>query len=409
MNSDTRKAIWYWIRVGFLIRFAVMLMIHFTGAERSLSLTKDAFLYDNVGYAISEYLRTGDIGYWPARVSGVIDFAWEYVVGFVYYLVGRQPLVIKMICVLIGSLTPLLHHRIAYLATNNARVAQCALILSVLFPTQIYYSALMVRDSLATFAISLVFLGLTEWITKGSPTWAAKMAVGFLIMLGLRSYVTVVLAATIPCGLFIAALVTSDNHTSKSRAVAGFLLLSLALIGVVAAAPQLMSEVDTQFTDLNYINKIRGKMNKGSGAFFQSGSVTEVGNSVVGTITSVGVGVYFFFFSINPATIGSIRQIMAMPEVILVAFGTLYSIKGIRILWKQRRDVLVTLMVPTMVLTLGYSVATTNGGPLMRWRMQLIGVYLIFAATGLVASRVRRSQAKQNAPALAAQPNAEAV
>jgi hypothetical protein len=48
------------------------------------------------------------------------------------------------------------------------------------------------------------------------------------------------------------------------------------------------------------------------------------------------------------------------------------------------------------VLTLGYSAATTNGGPLMRWRMQLIGIYLIMGATGLITSIRARSIAAAN-------------
>ena len=77
---------------------------------------------------------------------------------------------------------------------------------------------------------------------------------------------------------------------------------------------------------------------------------------------------------------------MALPEVFLVAFGTYFSIRGAWTLWMERRDIFLPLIIPTLVMTLGYSAATTNGGPMMRWRMQLLCVYLILAATGAITS-----------------------
>jgi len=372
-----------WIVFGFVVRFLLMLIIHFSGAEKSMSLTRDAFLYDRVGWEIAQYYESQGMGGWPARVTGVIDFGWEHFIGIVYYILGHEPLFIKMVCVVIGSLVPLLHYRTTKIVTNDSSIAFLALMLSTFFPTQVYYSALMVRDSVSAFGVSLIFLGLAEFIRKASSTWSLKLALGFLIMLGLRSYLASMLAVIIPASLVITALVSSGG---RSRSIAGLGVICVAAAGIVFFAPQLIGEVDTQFTDLEYINKVRSKMNRGTGAMFDSGSVTSVGSDVVETITSFAVGLYFFFFSVNPTQLGSIRQIMALPEVILVVFGTFYSIKGGFVLWRERRDIILPLLIPTLIMTLGYSAATTNGGPLMRWRMQLIGVYLILGATGYIAS-----------------------
>ncbi len=406
--SSNRNFIIRWVSIGLVLRLSLMLLIHFSGAEKSLSLTKDSFLYDRVGLEMAEYFRTGDPAYWPTRVSGFIDFGWEYFIGCVYYITGHQPLVIKLLCVIAGTLAPLVHYRMAYLVTGDQRVARLVLILSLLFPTQVYYSTLMVRDGVATLGVSLIFLAVVEYVVKPTSSWLLHLMIGFGIMISMRSYLAAVLAATIPLGFVAAAIVGGAGTVGRGKVAIGALLLAGLLVGVVGFAPEMVAEVDTQFTDLSYVNKMRRKLNQGSGAFYQSGEVTEIGENVTDTTISFVVGLYFFFFSVNPSSVNTIRQFMALPEVVLVVIGTIYSIRGARVLWNERRYLFTVLVVPTAVITFGYSVATTNGGPLMRWRMQLLGVYLVIAATGLLASRLRRAQQQGKRP-IAASASAEAV
>ena len=377
---------------GFAIRLALMLVIHISGAEKSMSLTKDAFLYDRVGMQIGEYYTTMGATEWPARVTGFVDFGWEHFIGLVYYVLGHNPIAIKMVCVTVGALVPLVHYKTAKIVTNDATVAFAVLLTSMLFPTQIYYSTLMVRDSISAMSVSLLFLGLAQFIRKTNFFWWVTFGVGFALLVSLRSYLASVIAIVIPVSFLITALVSSGG---RGRAVAGMVALGLSIFGVTIFAPQLMGELDLQFTDLDYVNKVRNKMNTGSGAMFQGGAVTEVGSSIVDTVSSFAVGLYFFFFSVNPTQLGSIRQIMALPEVLLVVVGSFYSLKGGWVLWKERRDIILPLLIPTLVMTLGYSAATTNGGPLMRWRMQLIGVYLILGCTGFIVSRRKSVTVKQ--------------
>ena len=394
---STKRFIATWLLAGLALRLVLMLVIHFTQIDKSLQLTKDGFLYDRVGVEMSEYLRTGNSMMWPARVTRVVDFGWEYYIGGVYYLFGHQPLLIKLSVVLAGVFVPLIHYRIALLATDDERVARLVLVLSMLFPTQVYYSTLMVRDAIATLGVSLIFLGITEYITRPLSRWLLHLVIGFTIMVLLRSYLAAILAITIPIGFLLAGLLGSGN-SGRGRILVGGVLIAVFAFGVVSFSPGLIAEVDTQFADINYVNKVRRKLNQGSGAFYRSGNVTEVGTSVTESITSFVVGIYFFFFSINPSSLTSLRQIIAVPEVILVAVGALYSIRGGCVLWRERRYRFIVLMFPTAILTLGYSIATTNGGPLMRWRMQLVGIYLVLAATGLLAARVQRGRKRTVQP-----------
>ena len=283
--------------------------------------------------------------------------------------------------------------------SNDTRIGLAVLIVSTFFPTQVYYSALMVRDSVSALSVSLLFLGIAQFIRKTTPWWWLTFLCGFVMLISLRSYLASVLVVVIPVSFLVTAILSQQG---RGRALAGIFVVGLAVVGATVLVPALVDselkeivEWDTQYTDLDYINKVRTKMNRGSGAIYSDGSVTQLGSSVVDTATSFLIGLYFFFFSVNPSQLGSIRQIMALPEVMLVVVGVWYGTTGAWVLWKERRDVFLPLILPTLVMTLGYSAATTNGGPLMRWRMQLLGVYLVIAATGLIAS-VRKKQLIQN-------------
>ena len=372
-----------WILIAFAVRLLLMLLIHISGADVSMRLTKDAFLYDRVGREIGEYYRSGGTTSWPTRVTGVVDFGWEHFIGIVYYIVGYNPIAIKFICVIAGTLVPLVHYRTAMIVTDDEKIGITVLVLSALFPTQVYYSALMVRDSVSALSVSLLFLGLAQYIRHTTFFWWVTFFTGFLILTVLRSYLASLLAVVIPISFLITALVAKGG---RARAVSGMLALLIAVVGVTIFAPELVGELDLQYADIDYVNKVRNKMNSGSGAMFADGSVTEVGSGLMDTLSSFAVGLYFFFFSVNPTQIESIRQIMALPEVFLVVIGTYFSVKGGWTLWKERREIFLPLIIPTLVMTLGYSAATTNGGPLMRWRMQLLCVYLILAATGAITS-----------------------
>ncbi|MEM9941750.1 MAG: glycosyltransferase family 39 protein [Planctomycetota bacterium] len=382
-----------WIWFAFLLRLVLMVFIHFTEVDKSMSLTKDAFLYDRVGTEMANYFSSNGQQPWPSRVEGYVDFCWEWFIGLTYYTFGHEPLLIKLVTVVTGALVPLLHYRMAKIVTNDSKISVTVLLVSAFFPTQVYYSALMVRDSISAFAVSLTLLGVVEFIRKATDTWPLKLIIGFVLILGLRSYLASLLAVIIPMSLLVTSFVSSG---SRGRAMAGTLLIGITAVGSLILAPNLINELDTQYTDLEYVNKVRGKMNVGSGAMF-SGDVSEVGNSLIDTATSFAVGLYFFFFSVNPAQLTSIRQIIALPEVAIVILGSFYAVKGGFVLWRERRDVILPVLIPTLIMTLGYSAATTNGGPLMRWRMQLLGVYLILGATGFVTST--RGQTTQYEPA----------
>ena len=85
------------------------------------------------------------------------------------------------------------------------------------------------------------------------------------------------------------------------------LVLLVVILGASIFAPELVGELDLGYTDLEYVNHVRDEMNIGNGAIFDDGSVTKIGSGLLDTISSFAIGLYFFFFSLNPTQIDSFR------------------------------------------------------------------------------------------------------
>lgn len=371
-----------WLWLAFFIRLILMLVIHVTEADYELRLTRDGFLYEQVGRDMAEYFRTQGVSPWPSRVESVLDSFYEWQTGIVFYLTGDSVLVMKLSNVIVGSLIPLVVWQTARLIFN-ARVSQLALIATVFFPTQVYYSTLMVRDTQSTMAMSLIFLGLTAVASRGSFAQITALPAGLLIIAGLRTYMFSLLAILIPAGWAAAFLLVRSRE--KSRVVARVTLISCVCVmcfaGIGLESLYSGNEGD-QIADLDFLNKIRRKMNRGGGAMFSGSDIPEIGHGLLDTVTAFGVGIYYFVFSVNPMKMDSIRQFMALPEVLLIIFCIPAMFRGAK---RALRYHLFPLIVPLLIalaVTFAYSGVATNGGPLMRWRMQTINAYVLVAALG---------------------------
>ena len=353
----------FWIGLG--LRCGLVLTLQATGLERSLKLTKDAFLYDSVGKQIAEHYRTNGGTSWPTRVSGVLDHLYEHFVGLTYYLTDDSMLVVRLVNAMCGCLVILATWRMARYITDSETAYRCGL-WACFFPTQLYYSCLPVRDAQSTLGMTLVFLGMTAVTASGKRTHVLALPLGLLLTAGYRTYVASVLALLIPAG-WVAAILLSRSKR-KSQFVSRIALLGIIALGL--AGPSEAERVFStgkaaQITDIDYWNSTRQKMNRGSGALYADEDVPEIGKSIADTVQGVAVGLYFFFVSIDPTEMDSIRQWMAVPEVLIVLYMIPKLYRGFRRIMRHHRFEFISVLFVAAAITFAYSSATTNAEPLI--------------------------------------------
>ena len=394
-RADVRRGVMF----ALIARFALAMFFEVSGVERTMRLTRDAFLYERVGTELAEYWRSDGATPWPTRVGATpLDCLFEYEVGIVSYLCGGSLVLVRLINVIAGTLVPLVVWKTARLLFDPV-IARRALIGSAFFPTQVYYSAIGVRDSQSTLAMCLVFYGLTAIVAQRSAGRAAlALPAGLMLIAGFRTYMFTLIVMMIPLSWVAAALLIRSSGKARfiSRAVTVG-VLCVAIAGGLGLNSVFSGNEGSQITDVNFLNKIRQKMNRGGGALYEDGEVPLLFEDAGSTATAIGVGLYHFLFSVNPAEIDSARQFMALPEVLLV-------VVSIPSLWRgflrARRYYPLELAAPLLIalaITFAYSSVATNGGPMMRWRLQTVNVYIIVAALGW--DRVARVPGRSSPPA----------
>lgn len=371
----------FWIGLG--LRVGLVLTLQATGLERTLKLTKDAFLYDRIGQQIAEHYRTNGGTRWPGRVTGVLDHLYEHFVGAVYYFTDDSMLVVRLINALAGCLVSLATWRMARYVTDADTAYRCGL-WACFFPTQFYYSCLPVRDSHSTLAMTLVFLGMTALTAGGKRSHMLALPFGILMTAGYRTYVATVLLFLVPAGLLAAVLLARSQKKAQFLGRAALLgVLALGIAGPAGIEQLSSTGKATRVMDMDYWNTTRQKMNRGSGALYGNDEVPELGESIVSTVQGVAIGLYFFFVSVNPTEMDSVRQWMAVPEVLIVLYMVPKIYRGFRRIMRYHRFEFIAVLFVAVAITFAYSSVTTNAGPLMRWRLQVANVYIVMAAIGL--------------------------
>lgn len=391
VTTNERARIFRIFVFGLLLRSVIAVALHVSGLEQTLNLTKDATLYDRVGRKIAEYYRSGGDTKWPGRVSGFPDHLYEYVVGFSYYLSNDSVLVVRIVNVLCGSLVILLTWRTVRCFADADIALRCG-IWACFFPTLVYYSCVPVRDAQSTLAMCLVFLGMTA--IASSEKLPARMALplGILLMCGYRTYVAVSLWVLLPISWGLTWLITRSSPFTRGRR--NLLACALAATLVVPYLGGSLSSTRKieKISNITSWNGIREQLNQGNGALFDSGSVPTIGESVGQTLLSMSTGLYFFFFSVNPAELSSVRQWMAFPESLIVLYAVPSLCRGLYRVARYHRLEFTSVVFVAAAITLAYSAATTNAGPLMRWRLQVVDVYIVLAAIGFSKTYSRGSE-----------------
>jgi hypothetical protein len=365
------------LAVAFLLRLLAVVLLDATDAVTTLTLSKDSGKYHYVGMIIAERMSRGYFDW-----SSWIDNGWYQFVGLVYWIVGPHPIVVQLVNVTIGSATALVAYRLASEVYRDERIARISGFLVAVLPSFVYYSALLLKDTVAIFSVSLLVLGTVGVRKKLSLVNMTRIMVPLLILLAVRDYLF--LACTTLTGISLIFSRGRSIPLTVARAAAILLLvgvlgqvLGLGFMGIGYAR-------STPYFDLDFINDTRSGMTTyGTGAIFEDGDSAGWGSDLWSNLRNGAAAVYYFFFSLDLRNIGSVRQAMALPEVLAFILLLPTMLNGVRWSWKRYRWASLPLLVFVGGLIVVYGAATTNMGAMYRWRMQVMPLLMVFIAVGL--------------------------
>ena len=247
------------------------------------------------------------------------------------------------------------------------------------FPSFVYFNSLLLKDALSLFLFSLLGWAVIALRKKFDWKYVLALLISLMCFLGIRSYLFYICIPLI--ALCLLPLFGRSSITSVSFVIMLVILsiiswfLDVGLLGINFFQ-------ESKYLDIEYINATRAEMNAGRGRMGLGGW----GENYLSDVTNILAGIYYFFFSINPFSLNSIRQYFALPEMLIMMLAVLPFLRGLKVTWNHFRGAGIPLVILGLSVLVVYTSTTTNIGALYRWRMQAFPFLFPILAAGLMLS-----------------------
>jgi hypothetical protein len=323
--------------------------------------------------------------------QAVSGYGFVYYVGALYFVFGRNQLLLQLLNATIGSLTVLVVYAIAH-RLFGAAVARWAALFMAFFPQMLFWSAGMYKDPSVLLCIAGAMYTVLRLRESFSPGMAVLLGLAALGLLTLRFYIFYFVALA---GL--AAFVFGMRGRLGPRLLS-YGLVMVALAGAFSFAVKKETlEVQSAFMTLEQMQVTRADQ----AMWGQSAYGTEYDVSTpAGALQALPVGLVYLLFAPFPWAITGIRQLLTLPETLVwyalmpaFARGLAYSVRH------RLRDVL-PILVFAVTLTIAYALMQGNVGTAYRQRTQVTMFFFVFMAVGIV-QRSRQTSHQGFQPALA--------
>lgn len=313
-----------------------------------------------------------------------------YLVAAVYEIVGRNMLAIQFLNAVLGAATAPIIFLCAREVFNNSRVARIAGIAVAFYPSLVLWSSQGLKDAAIVFALALSILAALKLGKKFSAAYLATLVLALFCVLAFRFYVFYMIVVAIVGALAIGMRSISAQSFARQFVVVIMLGLALTYLGVTRYA-------NVQFEQFGNLQRLqRSRMDAATSA--ESGFGRDVDVSTTGgALMSIPVGVLYLLFAPFPWQLGSLRQMLTLPEMIVWWASFPLLVLGIWFSIKYRLRQMSPILIFVSLLTLAYSVFQGNVGTAYRQRAQLLVFYFIFVAVGGVLLKEKREEKRRRA------------
>jgi hypothetical protein len=318
--------------------------------------------------------------------SGAGAWGMLYIVAAVYEVIGANMYAIQLINASVGASTAMIVFFVTQSLFNNLRVSKLAAILVAFFPSLILWSSQGLKDALIIMALALCILATLRLMEKISVYYIVVLGGCLAALLSLRFYIFYMMAAAV-AGSFVIGMKTADAKKFVQRFVA------ISLIGVVFTWFGVIRFASAQFEKYGNLQMVQ--LSRMDQARAESGFGKDVDvQTTEGALTVIPLGLVYLLFAPFPWQLASLRQSIALPEMMvwwaafpLLVLGWWYALKH------RLRNVAPIVLFTTM-LTLAYAVFQGNVGTAYRQRSQLLVFYFIFVAVGAIIMVEKRENSR---------------
>jgi 4-amino-4-deoxy-L-arabinose transferase-like glycosyltransferase len=374
-----RRIFWWTLVLRYLL--AVVLNVYAGSLAFAGMFWGDSSTYDAGGYGLSLVWRGEAVG--ALRFTEAVGrFGFYYFVGAIYFVFGRNQLLVQFLNGTIGAVTVVVMHALAT-RLFGPLVARRVAILMAFFPGMVFWSAGMYKDPAILLCIAVSMYAVVRLRETVSPAMLLLFVGAVLALVTLRFYIAYfVMFAT------LSSFVFSRRGPLLQRLLSyGLLVGALAAVFSFAVRQETLEEQSTYMT-LERLQVTRSdQAYQGRSAFGREYDVS----TPEGAVLALPMGLTYLLFAPFPWAISGTRQALVLPEMLvwyslMPAFiaGLVHAVR------RQLGDILPILAF-AVTLTLAYALMQGNIGTAYRQRTQVTMFFFLFMGVGLV------ERAKKNA------------
>ena len=382
-RQDDRTFLMRVFILALLIRIAVAIIIFVGHYEEFFG--GDANTYDIYGQSLNaawhgDKYHLGRYNLFAA--SGASAWGMLYLVAGVYEIIGANMFAIQLINASVGASTAIVVYNTANRLFSNQRVSRVACVLVGFFPSLVLWSSQALKDGIIVLILALAIyctLLLMEEIKIGYVTILTSC---LMLLLTLRFYTFYMMTAAV-VGSFVIGGKTLDTTSFVRRFAA---VIGIGLVFTYFGIVRIAGTQFDRFANLQTVQNSRKDLAKSA----ESGFMQDVDvRTTEGALTAIPVGFVYLLFAPFPWQLASIRQSIALPEMIIWWLAIPFLILGLWFGMKHRLREVSPIIIFTTMLTLAYSLVQGNVGTAYRQRSQMLVFYFIFVAVGAVITKER--------------------
>lgn len=375
--------------LALLVRIGVATLIHLANLQEFFG--GDANTYHVFGESLNMSWHGDDYhaGRYAAFIqSGVGAWGMLYVVAVVYEVLGGNMFAVQLINASVGASTAVVVYYVAQSLFGNSRVSKLASLLVAFFPSLILWSSQALKDGLIIMALALCIFATLRLMEKITLRYVLVLGLCLASLLSLRFYIFYMMAAAVT-GSFVIGMKSADARSFVQRFVA------IAVIGIAFTWFGVIRFATAQFERYGNLQMIQNsRIDQARNA--ESGFAKDVDvGTTEGALTVIPIGLVYLLFAPFPWQLASLRQSIALPEMLiwwaafpLLVLGWWYAVK-------HRLRQVAPIVLFTTMLTLAYAVFQGNVGTAYRQRSQLLVFYFIFVAVGAVIVKERQEDKRR--------------
>jgi 4-amino-4-deoxy-L-arabinose transferase-like glycosyltransferase len=348
----------------------------------------DAETYNFSGNVLAEYLKGNVIlnDFESQRFFGFRQSGWGmfWLVGFVYYFIGQNPLAGNMFCAIFGALAAPISYLCAKELFSNSRIGKITGFFVAFFPGFINWSSFMMKDGILVFLLVLAVLMIIRLQKAFSLLYVSLLLFSLLGIVSLRFYIFPMILTAI-LGSFLIG-VKNQAESSGSLLRRCVLIVGIGVVLTYAGAFSAVQESVETYGSIERLNNARLDQSQTADSGFERVDVS----TTEGAISFLPIGLMYLMLAPFPWQLTSIRSALTMPEMLIWWASIPFLISGIIFAVKNRLRETMPVLIFTLMLTVGYAIFQGNVGTAYRQRTQIQVFHFMFIGAGLVLFMEKR-------------------